>query len=131
MKAMKTLGSIFLLIMIPFASFAYDGVIAVQSDKNVSMQVFVNGKLHNKQEAKMVRVLGTTGYYHLEVRVLNPWNKKWYTAKRTVNVERGIETHYKVVFINKTKPELVPVNKYPAYSKYYLNPSLYSKSPVS
>lgn len=95
------------------------------------MQVYVNGKLYNKQPGKFVRVRSTPGLFYLEVKVLNPWNKQWYVAKKSIRVDKGFEFQYKVVFINRTKPELVEVKRYPVYSKYFLNQGLYNKHPIS
>ena len=128
---MKKMGLCFFLVLFSMTSFAYDSGIAIQSDKGISMQVFVNGKHYTKNLGKIVRVRSTPGLFHLEVKVLNPWNKKWYTARKSVKVEKGFEFQYKVVFIKKEKPELVAVRKYPIYSKYFLNPMLYNRHPVS
>ncbi|HEY3402005.1 MAG TPA: hypothetical protein VGK59_01380 [Ohtaekwangia sp.] len=128
---MKKMGLCFFLLLSSILTFAYDSGIAIKTDKGISMQVFVNGRLYNNHVGKMVRVRSTPGLFHLEVKVLNPWNKKWYTARKSVRVEKGFEFQYKVVFINKLKPEVVAIRKYPIYSKYFLNPSLYNKHPIS
>lgn len=128
---MKDLTLFILFFSFSIASFAYDSGIAIVNGKGSNMQVYVNGKLYNKTPEKFVRVRSTPGLFHLEVKVLNPWNKKWYTARKTVHIEKGFESQYKIVFINKLKPELVAVKKYPIYSKYFLNPSLYNRHPVS
>ncbi len=95
------------------------------------MQVYVNGKLYNKYPGKFVRVKSTQGLFHLEVKVLNPWNKEWYMVRKDILVEKGFEFQYKVVFVNRLKPTLVEIRKYPVYTKYFLNPSLYNRHPVS
>ncbi len=114
-----------------YASFGYDSGIAVQSEKGTTMQVYVNGKLYNKNPEKFVRVRSTQGLFHLEVKVLNPWNKEWYMVRKDIQVEKGFEFQYKIVFINRLKPTLVEIRKYPVYTKYFLNPSLYNRHPVS
>jgi hypothetical protein len=120
-----------LLITSAYTSFAYDSGIAVQSEKGTTMQVYVNGKLYNKKPEKFVRVRSTQGLFHLEVKVLNPWNKEWYMVRKDIQVEKGFEFQYKVVFVNRLKPTLVEIRKYPVYTKYFLNPSLYNRHPVS
>ena len=95
------------------------------------MQVYVNGKLYNKKPEKFVRVRSTQGLFHLEVKVLNPWNKEWYMVRKDIQVEKGFEFQYKIVFVNRLKPTLVEIRKYPVYTKYFLNPSLYNRHPVS
>jgi hypothetical protein len=120
-----------LLITSAQASFAYDSGIAVQSEKGTAMQVYVNGKLYNKKPEKFVRVRSTQGLFHLEVKVLNPWNKEWYMVRKDIQVEKGFEFQYKIVFVNRLKPTLVEIRKYPVYTKYFLNPSLYNRHPVS
>ena len=121
----------FLLLASGYSSLAYDSGIAVQTEKGTTMQVYVNGKLFNKQPGKFVRVRSTPGLFHLEVKVLNPWNKQWYIVRKDIHVDKGFEFQYRVVFINRTKPELREIKKYPVYSKYFLNPGLYNKHPVS
>jgi len=128
--AMRSLLFFFLLAS-SCSLFAYDSGIAVQTEKGTTMQVYVNGKLFNKQPGKFVRVRSTPGLFHLEIKVLNPWNKIWYIVRKDIRVDKGFEFQYKVVFINKTKPELREIKKYPVYSKYFLNPGLYNRLPVS
>jgi hypothetical protein len=110
---------------------AYDSGIAVQTERGTTMQVYVNGKLYNKQPGQFVRVRSTPGLFHLEIKVLNPWNKRWYIVRKDIRVDKGFEFQYKVVFVNRIKPELREVRKYPVYSKYFLNPGLYNRHPVS
>lgn len=120
-----------LLITSAYTSFAYDSGIAVQSEKGTNMHVYVNGKLYNKKPEKFVRVRSTQGLFHLEVKVLNPWNKEWYMVRKDIRVEKGFEFQYKIVFVNRLKPTLVEIRKYPVYTRYFLNPSLYNRHPVS
>ncbi len=122
---------VLLLLASSSVALAYDSGIAVQTEKGTTMQVYVNGKLFNKQPGKFVRVRSTPGLFHLEVKVLNPWNKQWYIIRKDIRVDKGFEFQYKVVFINKTKPELREVKRYPVYSRYFLNPGLYNKHPIT
>jgi hypothetical protein len=127
---MRRLALLFLLASASSA-LAYDSGIAVQTEKGTTMQVYVNGKLYNKQPGKFVRVRSAPGLFHLEVKVLNPWNKQWYLVRKDIRVDKGFEFQYKVVFVNKTRPELRKVNQYPVYSRYFLNPSLYNRHPIT
>ena len=127
---MKMFGAV-VLLMLGSKLMAYDSGIAVQVDNGATMQVYVNGKLYSKQPGKYLRVRSTPGLFHLEVKVLNPWNKKWYVLKKDIRVEKGYEFQYKVVFVNKFTPELRQVKKYPMYSKYFLNNNLYNKHPIA
>ena len=78
---MKTF--LFLLLWSASTSLlAYDSGIAVQTEKNTTMHVYVNGKLYNKQPGKFVRVRSTPGLFHLEVKVLNPYNKTVVSSKK-------------------------------------------------
>src|ERR1043165_5341642 len=121
---MKTKVLFFFFLITGFSAFAYDSGIAVQTDQGISMHVYVNGKLYNKQAGKFVRVRSTHGLFHLEVRVLNPYTKSWAMVKKDIRVEKGYEFQFKVVFVDR-KPELKEVRKYPVYSRYFLNPALY------
>ena len=127
---MKNVILLFFIIS-AYSGFAYDSGIAVQSEKGTTLQVYVNGKLYNKNPEKFVRMRSTSGLFHLEVKVLNPWNREWYIVRKDIQVEKGFEFQYKVVFVNKLKPKLVEIRKYPVYTKYFLNPSLYNRHPVS
>jgi hypothetical protein len=127
---MKKLA-LLLLLVTHTSLMAYDSGIAVQTEKGTTMQVYVNGKLYNKQPGQFVRVRSTPGLFHLEIKVLNPWNKQWYIVRKDIRVDKGFEFQYKVVFVNRIKPELREVRKYPVYSKYFLNPGLYNQHPVS
>lgn len=123
---------VLLLFLVSHLSLmAYDSGIAVQTERGTTMQVYVNGKLYNKQPGQFVRVRSTPGLFHLEIKVLNPWNKQWYIVRKDIRVDKGFEFQYKVVFVNQSRPELREVRKYPVYSKYFLNPGLYNRHPVS
>jgi hypothetical protein len=128
---MKKISLLLLLVFgIGAGAWAYDSGIAVVTEKGTNMQVFVNGKLYNKNPGKFVRVRSTPGLFHVEVRVMNNETKRWYTIKKDIVAKKGFELQYKVVFVN-SKPQLVEIKKYPIYSKYFLNPSLYNKHSVS
>lgn len=108
------------------AVYAYDSGIALLSSKGVEMQVYVNGKLYNKNPGQFVRVRSTPGKFNLEIRVFNPSDKRWHSLRKEIRAEKGFELQYKVVFVN-SRPQLVEQQKYPIYSRYFLNPQLYNK----
>jgi hypothetical protein len=128
---MKILG-LFLLLSVGFGfeTSAYDSGIALMTEKGMNMQVYVNGKLYNKNPGKFVRVRSTPGLFHVEVHIMDPQSKKWFIAKKDIRAQKGFELQYKVVFVN-SRPQLVELKKYPIYSRYFLHPNLYNKHPVS
>jgi hypothetical protein len=119
-----------LVVMLHLPVWAYDSGIALVTDNGMNMQVFVNGKLYNKYPGKYVRVRSTPGLFHIEVRVMNPRDKRWYSVRKDIRAQKGFELQYKVVFIN-SKPQLIDEKKHPIYSRYFLNPTLYNKHPIS
>ncbi len=128
---MKKLLFFVILVTASSSVFAYISGIAIQTDKSSSMQVFVNGKLYNKQPGNFVRIKSLPGLFHVEVKVLNPYDKTWYLVKKDIRVDRGFELYYKVIFARGRRPQIQEVKKYPVYSRYFLNPSLYNKNPIS
>jgi hypothetical protein len=110
---------------------AYISGISIQTEKNSSMQVYVNGKLRTSEAKSFVRIKGNPGLYHISVKVLNPYDKEWYMLRKTVRVDKGYEFYYKINFSNRRQPVLQLVKRYPVYSKYFLNPSLYNKHFIS
>lgn len=128
---MKCAVVIFLAVFSSVSSFAYISGIAIQTEKSSNMQVFVNGKLYNKQPENFVRIKSHPGLFHVEVKVLNPYDKRWYIVRKDIRVEKGLEFYYKVTFKKGTRPELREVRRYPVYSQYFLNTSLYNRHPVS
>ena len=129
-KSMRILVLVCLLCS-GHATLAYDSGIAIQTEKGTSMQVFVNGKLYNRQPGKFVRVRSNPGLFHLEIKVLNPYDKQWYIVRKDIRVDKGYEFHYKVVFNERRRPEVIEINKYPVFSRYFLQPTLYNTHPVS
>lgn len=123
------------LILIVIASVhsvsAYISGIAIQTEKNSSMQVYVNGKLRTTEAKSFVRIKGNPGLYHITVKVLNPHDKVWYVLRKDVRVDKGYEFYYKINFTKNRRPFLELVRRYPVYSSYFLNLSLYNKHPVS
>lgn len=129
---MRTFTTIALLLAITSSSaFAYISGIAIQTDNASDMQVYVNGKLYNKNPEKFVRIKSQPGLFHLEVRVLNPFDKVWYIVKKDIRVEKGYEFYYKMVFEDGARPQIQEVKKYPVYTKYFLKPTLYNKHPIA
>ena len=112
-------------------AFAYISGIAIQTERSSNMQVYVNGKLYNKEPGKFVRIKSRPGLFHLEIKVLSPYDKSWYLVKKDVWVEKGLEFYYRVVFKKGRMPELREIKRYPVYSPYFLNPSLYNRHPIS
>lgn len=120
---------LFFVVLIP--SYAYLSAISIQTHKASSMQVFVNGKLYNHTPEKFVRIRSNPGIYHIQVKVLNPYDKEWYMLRSKIRVDRGFEFFYKVVFAPDARPRLIAVRQYPVYSRYFVNPDLYNRYPVS
>lgn len=130
---MKNSKFVFAAILVIFSVSivnGYDSGIALVTEKGMNMQVFVNGKLYNKNPGKFVRIRSSAGLFHVEVRVLNPRDRMWHRVRKDLRAEKGFELQYRVVFVN-FKPQLIEEQKHPIYSKYFLNPTLYNKHFVS
>jgi hypothetical protein len=128
---MKKLLFFIILVTVSSNVFAYISGIAIQTDKSSTMQVFVNGKLYNKHPGNFVRIKSLPGLFHIEVKVFNPYDKIWYLVKKDIRVDKGFELYYKMVFARGRRPQIQEVKKYPVYSRYFLNPLLYNKHPIS
>jgi hypothetical protein len=129
---MKTLVvGLVLTIGFCLSANAYISGIAIQTEKASNMSVYVNGKLYNKQPGNFVRIRSLPGLFHVQIKVLNPHDKMWYVLRKDITVENGFEFYYKVVFAAGKRPQLQAVRKYPVYSRYFLNPVLYNRNPVS
>lgn len=121
--------ALFLLCSVSVA-FAYNCGIAIQTDKNSTFQVYVNGKLRTSQPKSFVRLKSNPGLYHVKIKVLNPNDKEWYVLRKDVRVTKGYEFYYKVDFSKGKRPVLQLVKRYPVYTRYFSNPALYNKHPV-
>jgi hypothetical protein len=128
---MKKLLVILFFAFLSTSAKAYISGIAIQTDKTSNMQVYVNGKLYNKIPGKFVRVKSKPGLFHVQVKVLNPYDKNWYVVKKDMKVEKGFEYFYKMVFTKGERPRIQEIRRYPVYTKYFLNPTLYNKNPIA
>ena len=128
---MRVMGTVLIMLFFSFSSFAYLSGIAIQSERKSNMQVYVNGKLYNKQPGNFVRILSKPGLFHLRVKVLNPFDKEWYMVHKDIRVEKGYEFYYKIVFKKGISPRIQEIKKYPVYSTYFLNPTFYNRHPIS
>lgn len=126
---MKKLIMLTLFLSISAFSFGYISGIAIKTEQKTEMKVYVNGKLVSSEN--FVRIKGKPGMYHIEVKVLNPYDRVWYLLRKDVRAEKGIEFLYQVEFSRMTKPKMSIVKSYPIYSKYFLKPALYSTNPIS
>ena len=120
-----------LLMASTHAASAYISGIAIQTGKNSSMQVYVNGKLRTSQAKSFVRIKGNPGLYKIAIKVLNPHDKEWYVVRKDVRVDKGFEFYYKVNFSKGKRPVIELIRRYPVYSHYFRDTSLYNKHPVS
>jgi hypothetical protein len=129
---MKKVVAVLVLAILSCTSvFAYISGIAIQTDKSSNMQVYINGKLYNKNPETFVRIKSLPGLFHVRVKVLNPHDKNWYIVRKDIKVVKGFEYYYKMVFTKGKAPQIVAIKKYPVYSKYFLNPILYNKHPIT
>ena len=128
---MKRWIVLFILIASVHSAFAYISGIAIQTDKNSTFQVYINGKLRTAQPKSFVRIKSNPGLFHVMVKVLNPNDKEWYVLRKDVRVTEGYEFYYKVDFSQGKRPVLKLVKRYPVYSHYFLNPALYNKRPTA
>ena len=118
-------------ILLATACYGYISGIAIQTEKKSQMFVFVNGKSCNKTPENFVRVKSLPGMFHVEVRVLNPYDKRWYLIRKDITVQKGFEFFYKIEFSRGIAPRFLLMRRYPVYSKYFLNPVMYNRHPVS
>lgn len=128
---MKRLIGVLVFAFAAQSAFAYISGIAIQTEKNSSIEVYINGKLRTAQPKSFVRIKSNPGLYHVMVKVLNPHDKEWYVLRKDVRVTKGYEFYYQVDFSKGKRPVLQLVRRYPVYSHYFLNPGLYNKHPVS
>jgi len=112
-------------------SKAYLAGIAIQAEKSSSMQVYVNGKLHNREPGRFVRIRSLPGLFHIELKVFNPHDKRWYLVRKDIRARKGYEVYYKVVFVRGRTPLIKEIKQYPVYTPYFINPSLYNRNAVS
>jgi hypothetical protein len=128
---MKKIAVVVLLVVVSFHAEAYISGIAIQTDKSSTIQVYVNGKLYNKTPENFVRIKSKPGLFHVDVKVLNPYDKLWYVVRKDITVEKGFEFYYKMVFAKGKRPQIQEIKRYPVYTRYFLNPTLYNKHPIS
>lgn len=128
---MKTLFLGILLVVISYHADAYISGIAIQTHKGSNMQVYVNGKLFNKEPGNFVRIKSKPGLFHLKVKVLNPYDNIYYVVRKDIRVEKGYEFFYRMVFEKGKRPTIQEIRRYPVYSKYFLNPILYNRHPTA
>jgi hypothetical protein len=121
---------ILILMFLPGMLWASTSAIAIQTEKNSSMQVFVNGKLLNTNSKSFVRIKSNAGLLRVELKVLNPYDKVWYVIRKDVRAEKGFEFHYKVLFPVNKRPVLEFVKRYPVFNTYFNSSSVY-KYPVA
>ncbi len=118
---------VFFLVTI-HAAFAYTSGFAIQtSDKSQLVQVYINGKLYNKKPTHFIRIKSTQGTFHLKVKILNLHGYTWQEVVKTVKISKGFEYYFTIVQREGKKPELNQTKRYPIYSKYFLDYSLYTK----
>jgi hypothetical protein len=131
MKDVKKIGVLLILLAASYSSHAYLSGIAIENGRSSSMQVFINGRLYNKQPSNFVRIPSKPGLFNVQVKVLNPYDKEWYLLRKSIRVEKNYEFYYKIVFAKGKRPVIQAVKRYPVYSRYFLNPTLYNKHSVS
>lgn len=128
---MRLGGLVLGCLLISSVSLAYTSGIAIRSDKATVVQVFVNGKLYNKNPSNYIRIKSTHGLFHLRVRVLDLSTHTWRTVTKSIQISKGFEYQYMVTVNRNEPPTLQLIKRYPVYSKYFLNYGLYTRSHTS
>lgn len=128
---MKKMLAIAFFAILSVNAHAYISGIAIQTGKKSNMKVYVNGKLYNKTPEKFVRIKSKPGLFHVAVKVLNPHDHVWYVVRKDIVVEEGFEFFYEIIFEKGKRPQIQEIRKYPVYSRYFLNPMLYNRHPVT
>jgi hypothetical protein len=124
---MKKVIILLLLIITSPILFAYTSGIAISSNKSTLVQVFVNGKLYNKAPSNFIRIRSTAGTFHLKVKILNLHTRTWQEVVKTVHIVKGFEYYFSIIEKEGKKPELSQTKRYPIYSRYFLDYSLYTR----
>jgi len=130
-RVVKKMLFILLIALLSNSANAYISGIAIQTDKRSTIQVYINGRFFNKQPGNFVRIPSKPGIFHIQVKVVNPYDKEWYLVRKDIRVEKGYEFYYKLVFVRGKRPRIEAVKRYPVYSRYFLNPALYNRHPIS
>ncbi len=128
---MKRLTILAVLLLSSFFVNAYTSGIAISTNKTSVVQVFVNGKLYNKAPSNFIRIRSTEGTFHLKVKILNLQSRTWQEVVKTVHIAKGFEYFFSIVEQEGKSPQLNQIKRYPIYSKYFLNYSLYTKGHTS
>lgn len=128
---MKRLIFLFAWLCSSVIAQAYTSGIAISSNKSTVVQVFVNGKLYNKAPANFIRIRSTEGTFHLKVKILNLHTRTWQEVVKTVHIVKGFEYYFSIVEKEGRKPELSQTKRYPIYSRYFLDYSLYTRGKTS
>lgn len=126
-RAMLILTLLFCSVLVQ----AYTSGMAISTDKATVVQVFVNGKLYNKTPANFIRIKSTEGTFHLKVKILTIGSHTWQEINQTVQIQKGFEYHYVLVQKEAKKPHLNQIKRYPIYSRYFLDYSLYTRGSTS
>lgn len=124
---MKRLIFVFGILCTSLIAQAYTSGIAISSDKSTVVQVFVNGKLYNKAPSNFIRIRSTEGTFHLKVKILNLHSRTWQEVVKTVHIVKGFEYYFTIIEKEGKKPELSQTKRYPIYSRYFLDYSLYTR----
>lgn len=124
---MKRLSLIFCFVLAVLSVHAYTSGIAISSPKSTVVQVYVNGKLYNKSPANFIRIRSTEGTFHLKVKILNLLSRTWQEIIQTVYIAKGFDYQFSILEEVGKAPQLVQVRRYPIYSRYFLDYSLYTR----
>jgi hypothetical protein len=128
---MRRLMILFVFLLCSFSGKAYTSGIAISTSKSSVVQVFINGKLYNKAPSSFIRIRSTEGTFHLKLKILNLQSRTWQEVIKTVHIVKGFEYSFSIVHQEGKKPELIQIKRYPIYSKYFLNYSLYTRGHTS
>jgi hypothetical protein len=128
---MKRVVAVVLLVVCCHWATAYTSGMAFISDKSVVMQVYVNGKLYNKNASNFIRIKSTEGLFHLRVKILNLKDRTWHEITQSIRISKGFEYQFSVVRKEGKKLELHQIKRYPVYSRYFLDYTLYTHSTTS
>ena len=128
---MKQIGFVLVICLLagPVWSANYS-MINCKAQKGTSIQVYLNGKLINKDPVDEVRVKSGHGCTSIFIEVVEKFTGHHFSVQKDINIESGYEV-YLTVKVDECGPEIIQTPRYPLFSNYLYNKNRYAIRNIS
>ena len=119
-----------LVVVASSASYSNYSMLTCTAERGTVIQVYLNGKLVNKNPSDAVRLKSKDGCNSITITVFNMLQNNNFSVQRDIEIQSGYEVYFKIISDECGSP-LITSRRYPLLNNYSYSKKLYTKRYIS